>query len=711
MLYIPDRSAEAQTRVDALLRISEACEIAHRKRAKSWTLTSQYLQGLRQSDGTPISQLGIPSKARTDRKGRKRVRVEKALQQYQTEVGRLIGMDLNPVVRRRPGVSLDTLRKESTAQAFLSDVAMDLTCSGIPGSRAVHLAAFGTVGYGVFAGDDPQSPWRPTIELIPVWELRAFPAEAPGTTLLQGYERRRWVPYEPLKKIYKGHLKFPARKDDKRLRLQEVKAGVEVTTETSPSQITTTGTSTILLFEVPAGSGTADVPSDPEEGNVTYVEMREFFFKNQRGQMTRHMVLLGDYLSADNDYQSPFWQERLAGRLPIMPIWHETYLEVASYYGRSFVDRLISVNRELEFIVGDLLNNVRKANWMRRIVMPGAGGINKRALTANHNYPIVEFNPDTRAPTLKPEILDPGDTGGSAGPLVNMFAQMMMDLGAQGPMFQGDMPSRADSLAALQGVLEAQAVPMASTAESMLRCWTGVWRAVLDRIKNYFTESLYAEGQAPATTEVLLRVARIDEGILGLSFDPGSGQLRIDPEFIPDPMALDISLRAKYPRTPTVILEGLETKLNQGRISATHFDIEEIREGLDQPAPNRRAWNNYESAWMENLLIVNDGQTPAIDPAEFTVNSNAEDHGIHAWVHDQVISSPLFKQFSVTVQRALITHQVEYHRPNLAGWPEDLATMDQMGGTPASAGPMGQAAGLVSPQQIPQGSEVASAIG
>ena len=132
----------------------------------------------------------------------------------------------------------------------------------------------------------------------------------------------------------------------------------------------------------------------------------------------------------------------------------------------------------------------------------------------------------------------------------------------------------------------------------------------------------------------------------------------------------------KMPRSLSMIEQKLKEERAGGGISPVEFEILAIKEGLDLPTANKGYYYQYQTAWLENIKLFGDGETPGYVEA----NEFADNHPIHYMVHMELVSMPAFRAASDEVQSVIIQHIVEYHRQNgLQRWPDQLMSVDQMG--------------------------------
>lgn len=703
-IHLPPSSAHEKV-ATALGYHHTANSSDHDQRRKAWTWTHYFLQGLRaiQVSGA-VAASGIPSPTYHDSAGRKRLRFEMMLSLMRTEKGRQEQIDTAPVVTRRKGVGLDGLREESLSQALLDYVYSQWDETGVRSTLLYHLLAFGTVGVGVFPSSLGAEPWIPSLVVIPAWELRPVPANILGLQDLAGVEWFRWVPLKWLKSELKGRkARWPKGDDERLLRIEQVPIGARQETDSAPQPLggTLDGTAGTVRS---AGPGTVyddTMPDQHDDASEDYVEIREFFLYGSPFTMSRYVLMVGDWVVIDHDYMSDEWQQRLAepddnvsGRiaLPMMPVHISTYQEVGSFWGRSFIDRLLPINREYEYILGEHLQEMRNISRMRKVFYPISGGVNQRNLQLNARNAFVPVQPDYSAPNWKPFVPDIPSAGDGYGRTLNMLGEMLLNLAGHGPLLQGQMPGRADSLGAANVVGEYQALPNEETGRSLMRMWTGVYMTVLYLVRQYMRTQ-----DAGTRQSMLVKISRLDESIIGLKFNPQTGTIDLSEHMLPDPLSLRMTIRHMHPQPKEAMLTLLSQLRNERLLTDTDWSILVVQEGLDVPMVSKSAWNNHETAWIENVLMFGDGETPG----SITELPPFENHAIHLVRHLEFAGTHYMKHASDAVKQIVYQH-LQYHREHLATLPDQFL----MPGGVAGAGlvppnpQMMAAAGRQMPEQL-----------
>lgn len=650
-------------------RVANATE--HYQKSIAWTTAHWWLQGLRSFRYRSSASSGIPSSTFTDDKGRRRVRFEKALVQCQTEMGRLLAIDIEPAIARRRGVGLDVLRMESVAQATLGYLYNRMPDS-LKSTFCYQLCAYGTVGVGVFPG---LKSWEPDIILIPAWELMPLPSSVAGLHELAGLTWARWVPLSWLKENYKDKLNFSP-SDNTKLRTVSAPWGSKLHRETSPQPLAgvVTAASATTGGAGPIGNYSRDMErilkgrQQDDKSELEFVELQESWIYDSHNQVTRYIVMLGDHLALDIDFCDEKTREALnlaEGEYPFCPVSTARYSEVGSFWGRAYVDRLIPLNKELEYVVGDFVENIRETDRLRLLAIPASMGVTRQAFKMALRNRFLTYATDPVVPAARPEIIAPPNVDDRHGPTINMMGTMLNDLSAQGELLYGGIPGRADSGQAIQTIAQEQDKPLAATGESVAMCWAGVWRCCLGLVR-----LLVDTGDQ----KIVIKAGRIDESVIGLKFDSEQGTLSLAERELPDPRDLKITIRTKNPRSKQSIYEGLKELLSTGLITPVEFQIAAIKEGLELPFMNRTLFHHYESAWLRNIIIFGDGKTPG----NVVQNDYAENHPIYLSVLMELMSSPVFTLAAPEVQKKLIA-LYQHHQAMTGRFPDQATSVDQFG--------------------------------
>lgn len=609
------------------------------------------------------SQTAMPH--HIDQTGQRQIRIDKTAKLVQTEIGRLMSIDLAPQVMRKPGVGLSVVRQNSLAQVSLDNFVERYDLTTFKMALMYGLVAYGTMGVGAFElAEDRGGVFGATLMTVPPWELRPLPGDVTGIDQVSGVEWSRWVPLNWLKENYGQILTFPKSSRREDMRVLEAPLGTKIQSGYSPNPASLTMPSSpwgdSRRGSVATGRGL------PDEPHADHVEMREFWTYGDDYSCLRWIIMLGDCLVLDVDYTNEKSRASIGltgNELPVAPLHVARYLSVGSFYGRGLAEREIDLNRELELVVGEQIQDMREVNRLRALKVPASSGINHRNLDMHLRNKLLVYQPDYAQPNLQPEILQPPTLGEIPGKTAAMLAGIMDDLAAQGPMFGGGVPGRMDTAGGVAIVAEQQQVPLLGTAESIASAMTGVWKSALSILRRRITE------------DTDLTVTRLDESVIGLHFDRQTGSVRLtEGVAIPDVRQIGLTIRHKLPHNRDITKAQLDDLLAKGLISKVQYRIAAIREGLDLPFVNRAEYENYTTAWSEIIIMFGDGQTPG----QTITNPDAENHVIHHSVLLEFMATALFRLASPAVREVFLTHR-HYHESNMGVFSDAIMGGDQFG--------------------------------
>ncbi len=678
--YLPP-SSQRKTVEAALIYHHETNDAEHQQHSYEWTRTHWFLQGVRRLNIYGASGHQRPSPHVIDTGGQRRIRIERVLQIMQTEMGRILSVDIGPAINRPPGIGLDSVRETAIAQAALDNFWARYNDRNFHLALAYMIAAYGTAGIGAFdAGSTSGGIYGVDLSLVPPWELRPLPGCVTGVEQVAGIEWFRWVPLDWLKKNFGEQLSIPRKDADNKMGVVEVPAGSHMQTDWSPNRTATTGIGSVNAYNA---SGYISDRDDVNVPSMKHVQLREYWGYGDDYSCLRWNVCLGDHLALDVDYTNQKDRDRVGlvgNELPIAPLHVARYLTVGSFWGRGLADRHIGLNRELELLVGDMIQDMRDLTKLRVLSLPTSSGINKNNLKNHLRNKILPWQPDYAAPTIKPEILNPPSAGDVPGKTAALVNSLIDQTAAQGPLFGGEVPGRVDSTGAVDRIIDQNRVPMFPIADSLESAMSGVWKSTLGILRRHLTD------------EDKLTVNRLDESIIGVTFDRESGTVSLADNPLPSPQTIAISIRNKFPTSKEVIKQDLKEMLQAGVISRIDYKIASIREGLRLPWVSRAEYENYTTAWIENIIMFGDGQTPK----ETIANPDADNHVLHLAVLTDFMATPLWRLAGPGVRNAFLEHK-EYHLQGMGAFPQDMESIDQFG----NVGPPGTDAVQIAGMGVP----------
>lgn len=653
----------------------------HQFHAANWVNTHYFLQGVRNLKINGWDSR-LWSGGLIDASGQRHVRVERAVDFLQVEQGRIMSLDLSPYVERPRGLSLDGLRGTALSQTALDNFWYRFNHVQFQLGLAYGLPSYGTMGIGAFDVGDT-GIFGATLMLVNPWELRPLPSAITNITEVAGIEWCRWVPYEWIKENFRKILRLPKGSDEQDLEMTMAPIGSKVHNEFAPiSRGNPSAQAGVFGGSINAinmyNQVRASRQIDDKKTNEKYVQMREFWIHGDDYSCLRWIVTLGRRVVLDLDYTNERQRLNLGiagAELPVAPLHIARYLTVGSFYGRALIDRVIQQNKVFEAFLGDAIQNVRDHDRFRFLAMPISMGITNEQICEYMKNKVIPYQPDMSTGSHRPEIISPPNLSDFPGKMSAYLDSVMEKSALQGNMFRGKAPGRVDSAGGLALLAEQQGVPMVPVGESIKEAMTGVFKALHGIIRR----------NIQADTNLLLN--RIDESIVGVKLDLKTGTTRLtEPGALPKPQDLRITVRSVNPRSKVAVKQELDDLLKRKVITPVQYRITAIKENLDLPILNRSEYESYCAAWVENIVMFGDGETPGSGET----NPDADNHAIHFLVLMEFMNGPVFRIASAAVQQVFLDHK-DYHLENLGALPEGLESIDQFGqvGPP---GPMVQQA-------------------
>lgn len=693
MLILPK---EAPALSATLTRMLDESREARISRAIEWYIAFHYLQGARYFEQVSYSTGDVVAFYH-DMYGQLPFRYEDILVRYQTEVGRLMRLDVRPAVKRE-GTGLQHIRKAATAFVVLDTILRSQNLNQLKLDAFQMLVLYGTVGFTNWTVSEPgvhdtiedggaPGDWSSVhvFDTVPPWELLPLPARAVSGFQARAVCRERWVPYAWLKDKQSGReesLKVPAR-DNRDL---EVHLAPPASMEPHGAPVQS---------NVPGPPSVPDAPTEggkvgqPHDINIPHVRLREIWVPSASRRLGRYIIMGGKCIMFDRDYlENPEGaknrkQKKAKGRhqdtLPPMPMGVSRYAGGLGFFGRGFVPPLVSLNAEVESMLLSLFRNVQDMDQFGFTFYPESWGIppdyfqNAKPGRRFTSYQLDPVEPNAKVQTVKPV---------NAGTLPGKIAEMgigLMDRQAQQPqeLMAGRPPGRMESGKGVDILYQTSTIPLGSPAISIAEMFATAYRSVL----------WHTAGKWPALRVNLLSL--LDDAVVGIQFDPKTGLMSLKGNAVPDPAEVDISIRSTEPTDKDTRKQELLYMRAQQLLSDFEFRIINRKENLGFPTGNDVEWNNYVRAVINSILWFNDGQTPG---QGFTTDFDVP--AIHEYVVLRRISSAEFSLASKEVQAKFIERLQELRNlrgqmPEQAPYPEDAAEMAVRAAQEAQAAGMG----------------------
>lgn len=657
LFVLPKKSDD---RMDALKSLSRAAEPSLTSQIPRWQISKAYLEGVRDFISVDYST-GTIQVAYRDTAGQLGFKYEEVLLKLAREVGRFLQIDFGPKAMPR-GRGIESLRSASVAQAYLDYMTPETKLLSIKLNALIQFLLYGTIGIGAWVApgakvedkrlaisqvlrqfgetDNPPAsrtlPPMPSMEVIPPWELLPIPHDPATMSDVIGLIRRRWIAYDWLKG--QSYLQLP--RDTTKLNLLEVPVGV-VPGGPSDASTLTSGEGG-HAFSQYGGTQQSKTPT------IRYAPVEEFWLFDARRDVGDYLFKIGDAEVGRRDYSQ-------VDDPPPSPIGVASNNLSGGFYGRGWIEPMISVNDEIEGMIGSLVENVEDLDNYGYVVISTTSGISRDQIDAGGKPKILWAEPDYVATDTKPVYnVGPVNAGTLPGQVAELGLKLLDRLSGQSEIMGGDAPGRVDNYKALDFLFESSNVPLGAPASALALGFSQCYRAMLRAAKETWT---------PGHS---IRITALDNSLAGIVINPETQNVEIDKNPVPSDSELDIGVKARYPESKARLAQELKEALAGQIIQPWEYRVEVRKRGLDLPVGNEQEWQSYQQAVLENLLLFGDGQSPGgIDVADHDLVS------IHKAVLLAFMSSPLFRIASSAVRSAFERH-LDLHKAQEGIYPQAL---------------------------------------
>ena len=611
-----------------------------------WYIASYYLQGIREFSTLNYAE-GTVSIAYLNQSGILRFRYEEIVAKYQSQLGRLLGLDLSPAVRKK-GVSLDGLRKASVAQVVLDAAMSEDKVRKAKADILPPLLMYGTVGVGLWIdGSDSQG-----IEVIMPWELLPIPVDVAGPTDVRGIMRIRYVPVDWIENLAitpsKGSKKYKGIGD---MDLPSGRMPIDIDS-LGDGSISYTGTGGGFFVQAATkdeGMMSGQPKRKKDEKNVKVTRLIEIWTETSDGFLAEYAVYAGM-----TQVKELYRYDHTASKYH-MPIRIIRDVTVGSFWGRSYVDQLIPLNNELEVALSSVFQAVSDFDLYGLQLWPATLGVPPLAMRGQDGQKRITYEPDYTSPDMKPENIMPAKMTAPMLQAVQLAANLM-DRVANQPeeIMKGDAPGRVDSAAGLGFLYETSGIPLSPTAKSIAEGFSGIYRALLRILKDTWTD------------KKVVNISSLDDSLAGIVLNADEGTLSLSQNAIPFPDEVSVTVASEVPVSKEQQKAELKEAHAQQRITLDEFNWTVRKQGLDIPVGDEIGWQNYRRAMLENILLFGDGQTPGevvVSPHDLA--------RIHIMVLQAFVARPEFFASSVKVRDKFDEHIME-HKAQMGDFPEPL---------------------------------------
>jgi hypothetical protein len=616
-----------------------------------WYISNFYMQGLREFSNIDYTN-GTVQIAYLNEAGILKFRFEDIVAKYQAQLGRLMAMNLSPAIGRK-GISLDGMRKSSVAQVVLDEAFPPDKVKQLSLRLAPALLMYGTVGLGLWVeGEDSIG-----IDVIHPWELFPIPTDIAGPTDVRGIMRIRFVPTEWVKnlRITPGANSKEFKKvDEMKLPRGVMPVEIDANGDGLISMSNAGGGFYIKAMDPSAQDMSSGKKVDRDKTNAGITQLVEVWTETSDGYLAEYLVLAGM-----TKLVQLYRKDHTAGRYP-MPTRVVRDITVGSFWGRSFVDLQMPLNRELELALSSVFQSVADFDLYGLLLWPNTLGTPPLAQRGQDGLKVLRYEPDYTTPDLKIQPVQPAKMTGPQLDAVKVAVQLMDKIANQpSQMMAGDAPGRTDSGAGFSFLWETSGIPLSPTSKNIADGVSGIYRAMLRLLKDFWPD------------QKVVAISQLDDSLAGIILDPQDGTLSLSKNAIPHPDEVNVSIASEVPISKEQQKMELKEALEKQRITLEEYSFEVRKKGLDLPVGLEVEWQNYRRAMLENIILFGDGETPG------TITVSERDfHRIHLRVLDAFMARPEFYASSQKVRDMFVKHYEE-HKYGQATLPEGMPAPEE----------------------------------
>jgi hypothetical protein len=409
-------SRDSKEVVAALKAFSDAASSRKMVRQAHWMITRAYLEGCR-NFGQVDYTTGTVQTTYMNEQGQLGFRFEEVLSKFAAELGRYLQIDIRPLVFPK-GKGVDALRGASVAQVALDYMNPEDELMRHFSAAARQFLAYGMIGIGTWIAHGvededgtPLQPRMPRLELIPPWQLTPIPQDPASPSELLGIQRERWVPYQWLKtQSSPDGTPLVGKRSKKDLDVRAVPLGYM---PSGASGMPDVGGSTSEANEAELGAG-GGAGTTPEQ---EFVYLREAWLVDSMGDIGRYIVTAGDARLYDKD----FTDETDPPPVPF-GVACNSY---GDFYGRAWIEPLISLNAESESMLQNLFENVQMFDLFGYVVIPNSLGIKRDQLQAGGKPKVLFSEINYTVPDQKVYNIGPSNSGTLPGKVAEMALALL----------------------------------------------------------------------------------------------------------------------------------------------------------------------------------------------------------------------------------------------------------------------------------------------
>lgn len=549
-----------------------------------WQVLYWYLQGVR-GFNVQSYKTGRVVAAYEAPEGQLKYTHEEIVTLFQAELGRRMRMDTLPRVKAGT-VGLDRIRQAATGQVYLDECASHQKHEQLKMTMLRGLLRYGTMGQQVAPVRVKTGKLAAIIQPVYPWEIIPLPVNPSESSEVHGYIRHRWVPLRWLKE--QEGLKF-GRDREQSLQSRDVEYGGRISNFEEAA-----ATATMMLGLGTNPSQRKDIPGDERPHTEEQVELLELWIEGELERVVRHVVMAGDQVLMNLSFEDRDIRERPPAAFSVCRDF-----DVAGFWGRSFCEMILPLNREEELMLSNLFKNVQEFDQLGLTLIPRTWDVRRHQLQGSTKPAMFTYEPDYAMRAAGLERIQPVNSGDMPGRVYASASQLKEKMAGSSPLMRGDSPGRVDSASGLGLLYETGNIPTIPAATSLAECYARSYAAIL-----HAGRALYTEGG------MSLQTSAIDDAVAGVAVD-ATGKVMLDSgELLPDPVDVKIDIRERDP----ILLEKRRQEVLQmlqlQQISPDEFAWMNYKEQLGFPLGTKQVVEEYRKANFRNIVQFNDGKTP-----------------------------------------------------------------------------------------------------
>jgi hypothetical protein len=670
-MVIPEDRKQSEAVIERMVREGKARRNAQ---AVNWWINHWYLRGAREFSDLNYDQ-GSVTIGYVGGDGSLKFQYEGIVAQYASQLGRLMAIDLSPVVRRK-GISLDGLRKAGIGQTVLSAAFSDRKVETMKLDLFSTLLMYGTAGVVLWVENEDSMG----IETVMPWEILPIPVSMSSPSNVRGLIRRRMVPKDWVRKLNSTV--------GGRSKKYNAMTSYEVPVGDMPEEVATRfGSYTAALGFSAESTSIRDVSqgkdyngtgrhydggkAKKDKTKMDIVELVEVWPFTPDGYLDEYIVQAGGQQILRNKMDS----------LKHPPIAVARDTTVGGFWGRSYVGTLIPLNTEIEYALSSTFQALQDFDTYGVTMWPASAGTPAEADRGSDGLRKLLYEVDYTVPDQKPFNVQPAKMTPFHMKSVELGVQLNERIANQPQaLMQGDAPGRVDSSQGLGLLFELSSVPLAPIAKSVSEAVSQVYRAAMGIARDTWEGSKVVD------------INNLDDGVAGVKLDAETGTMSLSENNIPHPDEVQITVSSAVPISDEQKKAELKDALEKGIITLREYQFKVREEGLNLPVGDEAAWQNYRRAKMENIILFGDG----IKPGKIIPTDRDMDE-IHLEVLKAFMAKPEFHLAEESVRKEFVSHY-NYHEVGLGVLPEGMESPDEAAEMAMMGGGMG-----MPPQGMPQG--------